>query len=107
MCAQIIHLHDYDVSVCVHISVGVFLLYLYGMLEKPRIQPILDVATKLPTPMADILQLLAHFSEFSPSLLVLLQHLTHSLFASTPSHLHGCQSLLVIGKDNMQCPHQD
>ena len=73
--------------------------------QKPQ-DPILVVVTKLPTPMADILQLLANLSEFSPGLSVLLQHLTHSLFASTPSHLQGCQTLLVVGK-GIQCPHQD
>ena len=66
------------------------------------------VATKLPTPMADKPQLLAHLSGFTPLLFsgVLLQHCTYSLLTATPSHLQCCQTLLVVGKD-IQWPHQD
>ena len=60
------------------------------------------------TPMVDKPQLLTHLSGFTLLLFssVLLQHCTYSLFTATPSHLHGCQTLLVVGKD-IQWPHQD
>ena len=61
--------------------------------------------------MLDKLQLLAHLSGFTPLLQlfsgVLLQHCTYSLFTNTPCYIHGCQSLLVVGKDiHVQYPHR-
>ena len=103
MCAQV-YAHNYFAStvhscVCVCIYWGILLLLEYHGIV---------VATKLPTPMADKSQLLAHLSGFTPLLFsgVLLQHCTYSLFTNTPSHLHDCQTLLVVGKD-IQWPHQD
>ena len=60
------------------------------------------------TPMVDKPQMLAHLSGFTSLLFggMLLQHCTYSFFAATPSHLYGCQILLVVRKDiHVQWPH--